>query len=379
MSWVTSRLGDVITLQRGHDLPDSQRQDGDVPVVSSSGITGRHADAKAKPPGVVTGRYGTIGEVFYIEEDYWPLNTALYVTDFKGNHPRFVAYLLRNVLGNYQSDKAAVPGVNRNVLHALKVRCPDPDVQTRIADILGAYDELIANNRRRMALLEDSARQLYNEWFVRLRFPGYEHTPITNGVPEGWEMRPLGHCARFLSGGTPSKARSEFWEGDIPWASSRELTTMRISDTTLHVTPEAIDAGSRLVPAGTILAVVRGMSLANEFRISIAAQPMSFNQDLKAIIPGPDVDPLYLFHALETQRNEIRDKAGEASHGTKKLDTPVLSEIKILVPPQRFQRLFSEMTAPQHALWDLLDRQIRNLRAARDLLLPRLMSGELAV
>lgn len=111
MSWVTSRLGDVITLQRGHDLPDSQRQDGDVPVVSSSGITGRHAEAKAKPPGVVTGRYGTIGEVFYIEKDYWPLNTALYVTEFKGNHPRFVAYLLRNLLANFQSDKAAIPGV----------------------------------------------------------------------------------------------------------------------------------------------------------------------------------------------------------------------------------------------------------------------------
>ncbi|MBI4515807.1 MAG: restriction endonuclease subunit S [Deltaproteobacteria bacterium] len=84
MSWHASRLGDVINLKRGHDLPDSQRQDGEIPVVSSSGITGHHSEPKAKPPGVVTGRYGTIGEVFYVEEDYWPLNTALYVTDFKG-------------------------------------------------------------------------------------------------------------------------------------------------------------------------------------------------------------------------------------------------------------------------------------------------------
>ncbi len=76
MSWHACGLGDVVTLKRGHDLPDSQRQDGDVPVVSSSGITGRHSEPKAKAPGVVTGRYGTLGEVFYIEEDYWPLNTA---------------------------------------------------------------------------------------------------------------------------------------------------------------------------------------------------------------------------------------------------------------------------------------------------------------
>ncbi|MEK9134587.1 MAG: restriction endonuclease subunit S, partial [Pseudomonadota bacterium] len=183
LSWHTSRLGDVVTLQRGHDLPEAQRQDGDVPVVSSSGITGSHNEPKAKAPGVVTGRYGTIGEVFYVEEDYWPLNTALYVTDFKGNHPRFVAYFLQNVLRNYQSDKAAVPGVNRNVLHDLKVRSTDAKSQEKVADILSAYDDLIENNRRRMALLEEAARQLYREWFVRLRFPGHEHTRITNGVP----------------------------------------------------------------------------------------------------------------------------------------------------------------------------------------------------
>jgi type I restriction enzyme, S subunit len=99
MSWHDCRLGDVVTLKRGHDLPDSLRQDGEVPVVSSSGVTGYHNESKAKPPGVVTGRYGTLGEVFYIEQDYWPLNTALYVTDFKGNHPRFVAYFLQNVMG----------------------------------------------------------------------------------------------------------------------------------------------------------------------------------------------------------------------------------------------------------------------------------------
>lgn len=185
MTWCACRLGDVLTLKRGHDLPDSKRQDGTVPVVSSSGVTGQHNVAKAKAPGVVTGRYGTLGEVFYIEEDYWPLNTALYVTDFKGNHPHFVAYFLQSVLRNYQSDKTAVPGVNRNVLHELRVRCPDAKSQERIVGILSAYDDLIENNRRRMALLEEAARQLYREWFVRLRFPGHEHVRIRNGVPEG--------------------------------------------------------------------------------------------------------------------------------------------------------------------------------------------------
>ena len=115
MMWRDCTLSDVITLKRGHDLPEKKRVAGPVPVVSSSGITGCHDEAKVGPPGVVTGRYGTIGEVFFIEEPYWPLNTALYVIDFKGNDPRFVAYLLRNTLRNYKTEKAAVPGVNRNV------------------------------------------------------------------------------------------------------------------------------------------------------------------------------------------------------------------------------------------------------------------------
>ncbi len=157
--------------KRGHDLPSDLRVEGPIPVVSSSGITGYHNEAKAKAPGVVTGRYGTIGEVFFLDQDYWPLNTALYVVDFKGNNPRFTAYFLRSILSNYQSEKAAVPGVDRNVLHQLKVKVPDPTTQDAIVELLSSYDDLTENNRRRIALLEESARLLYQEWFVRLRFP----------------------------------------------------------------------------------------------------------------------------------------------------------------------------------------------------------------
>jgi type I restriction enzyme S subunit len=317
--------------------------------------------------------------VFYLDEDYWPLNTSLYVTDFKGSDPRFVAYFLRHVLHAYQSDKAAVPGVDRNVLHEIDVRFPDRELQANVAEVLGAYDDLIENNRRRMGLLEDAARQLYREWFVRLRFPGHAHTRVSNGLPKGWEQRPLSTCARFLSGGTPAKSRPDFWEGSIPWVSSGELTRMRISDTTLKITQEAAEAGSRLVPAGTILGVVRGMSLAKEFRIGITARPMAFNQDLKAIVASPGVDTFLLYHTLDAQRDQIRDKAGEASHGTKKLESAVLSDVQVIVPTRPVQDDFRRRIAPLHAQWDVLDRQISQLRSARDLLLPRLMSGEIAV
>ena len=126
MSWQSCRLGDVLTLKRGHDLPEQQRQDGEVPVVSSSGITGWHKESKAKAPGVVTGRYGTIGEVFFLEQDYWPLNTALYSVNLHGNHAGFLRYMLEPLapLFHLNSAKSAVPGIDRSDIHTIPVAVP---------------------------------------------------------------------------------------------------------------------------------------------------------------------------------------------------------------------------------------------------------------
>ena len=108
--WHRVRLGDVITLQRGFDITADELKPDSVPVVSSSGVAGRHSEAKVKGPGVVTGRYGTVGRVFYVKEDFWPTNTTLFVRDFKGNDPLFVSYLLRTVDFSQFSDKSSVPG-----------------------------------------------------------------------------------------------------------------------------------------------------------------------------------------------------------------------------------------------------------------------------
>src|SRR5258708_218747 len=154
----------------------------------------------------------------------------------------------------------------------------------------------------------------------------------------GWPLRPLGCCAKFLSGGTPRKAVPEFWEGDIPWVSSGEMTQTRIHDTPLRITAEAAQAGSRLVPANTVLGVVRGMSLANEFRVAITKREVAFNQDLKAFACEPDVEPEFLFYSLFARRESIRELATEASHGTKKLETQVLVDLQIPVPHIDIQR-----------------------------------------
>jgi type I restriction enzyme S subunit len=164
--WRECQLGDLLTLQRGFDLPYHARKPGRVPIVSSSGPSGFHSEAKCKAPGIVTGRYGTLGEVHFINEDYWPHNTALYVKDMKGNDPRFLYYLLGYTNLAHHNDKSGVPGVNRNDLHQIEVLRPPLPEQRSIARVLGGLDDKIELNRRMNRTLEDLARGVFRSWFV---------------------------------------------------------------------------------------------------------------------------------------------------------------------------------------------------------------------
>lgn len=164
--WKEISLGEVIELKRGYDLPKEKRIPGCVPIVSSSGVSDFHSQAMVKGPGVVTGRYGTIGEVFYVNEDYWPLNTTLYVRDFKGNDPRFISYFLKTLDFQAYSDKGAVPGVNRNHLHLAKVRIPGKPAQENIARVLNSLDSKIDLSRSINKALEVMVQAIFKSWFV---------------------------------------------------------------------------------------------------------------------------------------------------------------------------------------------------------------------
>ncbi len=201
---VYTRLGDIVNFKRGYDLPHHARQEGPYPVISSGGISGYHAAYKASGEGLVTGRYGTLGEAHHVTGNYWPHNTALYVTDFKGNYPKYV-YFLMKCLGNLQTaDKSTVPGINRNDLHEVKVPYHKPSEQKAIADLLWVIDDKIALNTRINAELEAMAKLLYDYWFVQFDFPNAKGKPYKSSggamvhnaelkreVPEGWEVTEL--------------------------------------------------------------------------------------------------------------------------------------------------------------------------------------------
>jgi len=183
-----------------------------------------------------------------------------------------------------------------------------------------------------------------------------------------WPTVPMRSEVKMLSGGTPSKSEPNFWNGNIPWVGSGEMTQRRIRDTELHVTELGAENGARLIPENTVLVVVRGMSLAKEFRISLTARAVTFNQDLKALKPSPKIDPVFLFYYLQSQRHAIRDSATDASHGTKKIESRVLEEWPLpVVEKVEQQRIASILSAYDDLIEnsrrriELLERSLRLL------------------
>lgn len=182
-NWKNGELGDFVTLKRGFDLPQQKREDGQVPIFSSSGITGTHSTAMVKAPGVITGRYGTIGEVFYAAKDFWPLNTTLFVEDFHGNDAKFIYYFLKTLEWSKFTSASAVPGINRNTVHKEIVSLPDIETQRRIASTLSMFDEKIKINTEINDNLLDQAQTLYKQHFPY---------SVQDDLPDGWRIGTVG-------------------------------------------------------------------------------------------------------------------------------------------------------------------------------------------
>jgi type I restriction enzyme S subunit len=375
--WTKGMLQDLVFFQRGFDITQAQQTEGSVPVISSSGVTSSHNEARATGPGVVIGRKGTLGSVHYSHVDYWPHDTTLWSKDFRGNNPRFVYFYLHTINFKRFDVGNSNPTLNRNHIHKLPTLIPPSDTQKRIADILSAYDDLIENNRRRMALLEDAARRLYREWFVRLRFPGHEHTTITGGVPDGWVRKSLEEVADFRLGKMldQNKNKGELMpylaNVNVRWGAIDldNLREMRFEDDELDT------VGLRY---GDIVMCEGG----EPGRCALWKKQlprMMIQKAIHRIRAHPEVSYLFLYYCLR-HKGESGQLAPLFTGATiKHLPREKLALVQVDIPPVPLTALFADQV-------DFLERQITllegaNKRAsqARDLLLPRLMSGEIAV
>ncbi|MCC6627191.1 MAG: restriction endonuclease subunit S [Chloroflexi bacterium] len=390
--WCDVTLGDVVELKRGYDLPQQNRTPGDVPLVSSSGVTDHHSEAMVKGPGVVTGRYGTLGQVFYISEDFWPLNTTLYVRDFKGNDPRFIGYFLRSLDFFAYSDKAAVPGLNRNHLHQAKVRVPaDIAEQRAIAHILGTLDDKIELNRRLSATLEAMARALFQSWFVdfdpvRARaagrdpglpphlaalFPdGFEESAL-GVVPRGWVVRALDEVAHFLNG----LALQKYTPGDGPSLPVIKIVQLRTGNVGGADRASADIAPAYVVNDGDIL-----FSWSGSLECVLwAGGGGALNQHLFKVTPKAGYPRWLAYWGIHQHLDDFRYIAAGKATTMGHIQRHHLSEALLAVPsPERLAEFGPILTPMTESLWQRAVES-RTLATMRDALLPKLISGEVRV
>lgn len=414
VKWTEKALGEVIELKRGFDLPQRQRQPGEVPVVSSSGISGRHSEAKVKGPGVVTGRYGTIGKVFYIADDFWPLNTTLYVEDFKGNDPRFVSYFLRTFDFLAYSDKAAVPGVNRNHLHTAKVLWPtDVNEQRTIAHILGTLDDKIELNQRMKVTLENIAHAIFKLWFfdfepVRAKAKGelsedicyrlgltpdlLELFPISfqdstlGEIPKGWETTELGNlCSRvamgpfgsdiktsnFQSEGVPvirgGNLRDGFLDAEFVFISEAKADELRNA----NAKPEDIVITHR----GTLgqVGIIPRRSRFPRYVVSQSQMVLAVDRERST--------PRFVYEFLRSVTGQQLLLANTSQVGVPAIARPTnsIKSIPLVAPPREVAVAFETLVEPLFDKITLGTHESDTLTLIRDSLLPKLLSGELPV
>jgi type I restriction enzyme S subunit len=376
--WKPAVLRDLVFLQRGFDITKAQQKDGDIPVISSSGPSSFHNEAMASGPGVVIGRKGTLGTVHYSEGDYWPHDTTLWSKSLNGNNARFVYYTLKCLKLERFNVGGANPTLNRNHIHGLPIHLADRPTQDAVVSILSAYDELIENNRRRIVLLEDAARMLYREWFVNFRFPGHEHVKIIDGVPEGWERRTFDDVCEAVGGGTPSTAKPEFWnDGDIPWYTPTDITRnscLALLDSATKITEVGLRGSSaKMLPPGTVLMTSR----ATVGFFGIIDAPSCTNQGFISILPKDSCARMYLLHNLMYRVEEIRSHAGGSTY--KEISKGKFKALPIVTPDAGLMHEFEEQASELHGQVRTLHAMNQKLAQARDLLLPRLMNGEVAV
>jgi len=386
-------FNDFIKLNRGFDLPNDKIIEGEYPVVASTEIKAYHKSFKVKAPGVVTGRSGSLGTVQYVSTNYWPLNTALYVKDFKGNNPKFVYYFLQTMhLENFNAG-AGVPSLNQNHLHKQKIIVPD-DVnhQHRIASILSAYDDLIEVNNQRIKLLEETARELYKEWFVRMRFPGHKKAKFMKGFPKEWNIKPIGKVIDYYIGGGWGNdiQDNQFATSgyvirgtDIPGVrtgkANREV--YRFHKTSNMKSRELIEGdivfetagGSEGQPLGRTCYITQ--ELLDSYGDKVMAA--SFCKQLRTT----SIPPLYLYYFLNYLYDTGMIEAFQVqSTGISNYQfEPFLKYQEIILPNDDLMQQFHDKTQIIQKQIALLGEQNTQLRQIRDRLLPRLISGKLEV
>lgn len=397
--WEETTLGDVLTLQRGMDLPLQDRRAGTHPIVASTGIVGYHDTAPVKGAGVVIGRSGSIGGGQYIVQDFWPLNTTLWVKDFKGNDPRYCYYLLKSIDFSSMNAGSGVPTLNRNHLHPLKVVKPSVSLQKSIAAILGNLDDRITLLCKTNASIEAIAQTLFKSWFVdfdpvRAKSEGklpegmdeataalfpdaFEETEL-GAVPIGWQIHPFLDVCDLQGGSQPpaSVFVDELRDGYV------RLLQIRDFSSDAHTTYIPDTAKLKKVNEDDVLIGRYGSASGDKAKDSLGrvcrGLSGAYNVALMKLNPLL-VGREFAFQLVSDPRfyNYLQGVSSKAvQSGFSKNE---LAQYKTVLPNIDLIKRYEQFGVDFWLAIKTNNCRIKTLKSLRDTLLPRLISGQIRI
>ena len=360
--WQVGRLDSFFTLKRGYDLPKQSRVSGSVPIIASSGFADFHNEAKVNESGVVTGRYGTIGSVFFSDVPFWPLNTSLYVNDFKGNDKKFIYYFLQTLDWEKFSDKSAVPGVNRNDVHQEEICFPSLPEQKAIASILSSLDDKIDLLHCQNKTLEAMAETLFRQWFIE-------------EAKEDWDDLLVSDIATHIKDNVnPSKdPLKTYYHFSLPALDSGEKPTIELGAEIL--------SNKYRVCENSILVSKLNPRVPRIWLLTDVKDNYVCSTEFQNLKPKVGSHLMFLYSLFNSRDviDELAMSASGTSGSHQRVKPEDMLNISFKTPSLDYLEEYSLLITPSMQKVSSNKKQIQTLEQLRDTLLPKLMSGEVRV
>ena len=391
------KLGECLELQRGYDLTSSQMQGGKVAVVGSNGIIGYHNSERGNSPCITVGRSGSVGKVHYYEQPTWAHNTALFIKDFKGNNPKYLYYLLKNLhLDNtFEKGSSVIPSLDRNLVHSLVVPFhKDINDQRKIVTVLSAIDRKIELNRQINDNLEAMAKQLYDYWFVQFDFPNEEGKPYKSSggamvwneklkreIPQGWSVLSVNDIAASVRGVSYTKEDMvDSNNGVLVLRGNNIQDNHLIYDSNVAYIPSSfVSEDQRIRP----LDIIMTMSSGSKEHIGKSAMFQFASEDTFGAFltkfTAKEHCAYLLFNLFNSQYFKAKIKSIACGTGINNLTNQTFDEIYIVTPEDELLLEFDKRQSQIFAEIGLIEKSNVELTKQRDELLPLLMNGQATV
>ena len=376
MEYKKYKLKELLTIKNGKD--HKKLAEGDYPVYGSGGYMRSVNSFLYDRTSVLLPRKGTLSNIQYVSGNpFWTVDTIYYTVLNEILYDPYYLFLYLNALdlSGYDSG-ASIPSMTSKTYYSLNVELPQKKIQTKVANIIRAYDNLIENNNKRIKLLEQMVENLYKEWFVRFRFPGYEAVGFENGIPLGWKIKRIKNFGQVITGKTPSTEISSNYGDKYLFIKTPDMhDNMYVIDSSKKLSERGNDVQKlKKLPRWSIMVSCIGTGGV----VSINSKEAHTNQQINSIVLHDENNIEWLFFVCKSLKTTI-EMFGATGSTMTNLSKGKFENLKILEPNLELINKFHMYT---HNIFKEIEKLMysnENLINQRDLLLPRLMSGKLEV